>query len=342
MKIQVLASTSPTALTAVAPVVTVEAEYGDAVVEGSALTMAHHGPRAGQKCPAAYTPQETYAALEAAGVPGADGFGHGVAPAVVCGVSHLDLDTIGGLMAVWGYKPHGVGVANIGEAFWRLAEFVDTRGPHRVPEWLAGEADHFKALGAVEALRAFWAWSAQNRGPRIGAEVTDVTSCVLECFEVIQCLMPGSQPGEWWEGGVWAADGAPEPDFDHCLAQWDRREMLLKAGAEFAAKEEALQRASFVRQEGSVVLRQSAQFTNHLYPLGANAAVVAFNSEKETVTVSFAEGAEGKHDACAIVQSLWGPLAGGHKGIAGSPRDRKMSFADAEEAFRAVIAEVAK
>ena len=31
------------------PSATVEAEYGDALVEGSVLTMAHHGPRTGQK-----------------------------------------------------------------------------------------------------------------------------------------------------------------------------------------------------------------------------------------------------------------------------------------------------
>lgn len=249
---------------------TVEAEYGDVVVEGSVLTMAHHGPRAGQPAPCSYA--------------------NGCAPeAEVVGLSHFDLDTLGGCAAILGVKPENA-------AFWVAAEFVDLNGPHKL-----GEIDITPETS--RALYAFWAWSQGYRvfPPRDGS-VSDVTDQVLSAIEAIERIL---------------ADD----------------EELLAAGDEFRAKEDDLNKSSLLEVRGSVIVRSADGFTNHLYttPDGTVAqAVVALNTKFKSVTVSFADTPEGI-SACEIVQSVWGELAGGHAGIAGSPRGEEMTADDLEK-----------
>jgi hypothetical protein len=65
------------------------------------------------------------------------------------------------------------------------------------------------------------------------------------------------------------------------------------------------------------------------------AALAVYNSKVGTVTVSLAEPIEGV--SCRkVVQSLFGPLAGGHDGIAGSPRGEVISFEAVESAAEAL------
>ena len=325
MRAKFLASSDPAALAATNPHITIEAEYGDAVVKGSALTMAHHGPRAGGKCPAAYSPAEVSRSFI-----GAVYDEHGDEYQVdntphdgpVVGLSHFDLDTLGGCLAVLGAAPGpNPGFKPGSASFWRLAEHVDVNGPHRVSESPDATPEN------LAVLHAFWAWSAKNRGPRVGPEVVDMTGHVLAAGEVLRDLFPATSPTDF-----------PEDDPQAVAAeeQWARRAALLAAGREFMAAEAQLRASSFVRQRGSVVLRRAPAFVNHLYPASPGAAVIAFNETTGAVTVSFADGAASPVSAVEVVQSLWGPLAGGHRGIAGSPRGQAMTFADAEKAFELV------
>ena len=92
-----------------------------------------------------------------------------------------------------------------------------------------------------------------------------------------------------------------------------------------------------------IKLRNSDKFTNHLYvaPNGRTAkAVVALNrgNEPTAVTISLADPIDGV-SCVEQAQALWGPKAGGHLGIAGSPRDREMTEDDLHEAAR-VMAQV--
>ena len=281
---KIILSSSPTSLTAAlapfAATATVEAEFGDVVVEGSALTFAHHGPRAGQPCPCSY--DNTVAvglALEAVGV------------------SHVDLDTLGGVLALQGRKPES-------PSFWQLAEFVDLSGAHRLAQSGASPED-------VLRLHAWWAWSESNRlfAPRDG-------SC--------------ADAGDWIDRAAIAITRIIAGDAD-----------LLAAGEAHRAAGEALNASSFVRTLGGVLLRSAEAFTNHLYtdPSGEVAlAVVAYNPKTGSVTVSFEAGAASPVSAREFVQRLWGELAGGHHGIAGSPRETPMTFADAEAAASALAA----
>lgn len=277
-----LLSNNPQNLAAERPDVTVEAEYGAVTVEGAVLTMAHHGANAGNPAPCAYPNGCAGENVE------------------VVGLSHLDLDSIGGCMAVLGCKPPAPG-------FWRIAEFVDLSGPHRLGEANAAPED-------VERLRAVWAWSESHRTfpPRDGS-VADVTEAVLAFASAVAKVL----------------EGDPE---------------MLRAGREFAERGKALNSATFREVRGSVCLRRTpGGFVNHLYdtPKGdVCKAVVSYNDQTGAVTVSFADTPSGE-GARGIVQGLWGPLAGGHAGIAGSPRDQRMSWEDALAAAEAVIAYLA-
>lgn len=254
---------------------TVEAEYGSTLVEGSVLTMAHHGARAGQPAPCSYP----------------NGCAKGVE---FVGLSHVDLDSLGGCAAILGLKPEN-------DSFWDLAEFVDLNGPHKLAESGASEKD-------VLRLYAFWAWSKENRvfPPRDGS-VADVTNEVIAGIEAITKIL--------------------SDDSD-----------MIYDGEKFRREEEALNKASFEEFLEGVIVRSHDQFTNHLYntPDGQAAkAVVAFNGSFDSITVSFADAPNGI-SACEIVQKLWGKEAGGHKGIAGSPRGQAMDMDDLEECAQAV------
>lgn len=279
--IQFLLSSNPTNLAAALEgkaSATVEAEYGDACVSGSVLTMAHHGPRAGQPAPCSYP--------------------NGCAENVeVVGLSHFDLDTLGGCAALIGCKPEA-------QKFWELAEFIDLNGAHKLRDGIekTGASDE-----DVAKLFAFWAWSRNFRVfPNRDGSVSDVTEKVIEGCNVLEKIMTGD-------------------------------EALVKAGAVYREAEGKLNTDSFVEAKDGVVVRVSSQFTNHLYNLpdgSAHAAVVSFTTTTGAVTVSFADSPKGKN-ARQIVQELWGELAGGHAGIAGSPRDRRMSLADLAAAVEA-------
>lgn len=95
--------------------VTIEAEYGEVCVQGSELTLAHHGPRSGNPPPCVVPQEEVRAALRR---PCWDceyyapwlcetctGLGSYTPQNIQVGLSHLDLDALGGCMAVLGLKP---------------------------------------------------------------------------------------------------------------------------------------------------------------------------------------------------------------------------------------------
>ncbi|MBI5619880.1 hypothetical protein HY950_02875 [Candidatus Gottesmanbacteria bacterium] len=137
---------------------TVEAEYGDVVVEGSVLTLAHHGSRSANPAPC----------LADNGV-GGEGI-------EAVGLSHIDLDALGGCAAILGRKPEADG-------FWALAAFVDVNGPHKIGRSGASAED-------IRRLEAYWAWSESRKvfPPRDGSSL-DVTDKVMEGIEAVERIV---------------------------------------------------------------------------------------------------------------------------------------------------------
>jgi len=287
--LKILIANNAPALQAATPGVTVEAEYGEAVATGSVLTMAHHGPRAGAPAPCSY--------------------GNGCAPgAESIGLSHVDLDTIGGVMAVLGRKPMG------GLAFWRLAEFVDLNGAHKLALSGASAED-------LRRLRAYWAFSQSVRvyAPRDGS-VADVTADVLRHVAAVESIL--------------ANDPA-----------------MLAAGDAFHAAESSLNAETFVgltvALNGAVARRRSTRFANHLYvtPDGVVAkAVVTWNPGPDlsggAITASLADPIPGLNIG-ALLGEMFGPEAGGHAGIGGTARGKPLPESDAVRVAEALAVRLA-
>ena len=221
----------------------------------------------------------------------------------VVAVSHIDLDSVGGcLRTIAEFAPL---FAQGFKGFWNLAEFVDVTGPHRM-------APHFVY---APYLRAVWAWFQTNRPRFSRTEIEDCSEFIRAAGQMLQRVLI-------------------ERDSD-----------LLAAGQAMADAEAALNDSSFLRAVWAaphclVVVREAGGFTNHLYRLldgRVAAAVVARNTKMGSVTVSLADPIEGV--VCRdIVQALWGMEAGGHAGIAGSPRGQEMSTADLDACVEAVVA----
>ena len=265
------------------PTSTVEAEYGDAVVSGSWATLAHHGSRSHNLCPC----------LEENRQP---------PPDLLIGVSHFDLDTLGGTMALLGIKPNA-------PDFWRVAARIDTEGPHKLP--LMGAT-----RDTVDCLNAFWAWSEDNRVnlPRASAQgpapLVDLTDLFLKASSFITALLAG------------------------------HRADAVSAGRAWVARNEALERETLVSEygNGAVLLRSSDRFVNHLYGPTA-VAVVGYNTAKGSISLSFSdEGLRRGLSANDILQEVYGPLAGGHVGIGGTPRGETYTLDDAA-AFAQIVAD---
>lgn len=295
---------------------TVEAEYGSYVAEGAFYTAAHHqgsGPFMGRHLVEGGRPS-----------PCNDTAIPVLSDGEIILLSHLDLDSIGGtLRAMGGFKdifpatviPKDAHVVDAllnraqVQTFWDLAEFIDCHGAHKL-----GVAVKLGATRrAVHQIYAYWAWSkSPEGGPRLPRDqVSNVTDTVIAAGSVLRRIF--------------------NDDAD-----------LLAAGDAFRAEEQALNERSFNTRTGDVLVRvatKSRDFVNHLYadPQGEPAkAVACYNAESGSVTISLADPVPGV--SCrTLVQSLWGMEAGGHDGIAGSPRERFMTEAEFGDAVRALV-----
>jgi len=258
---------------------TVEAEYGSVVAEGSWYTAAHHqaeGPFAGRHIVAGGRPSPC---------------NDPSVPLLKAGdtvlISHLDLDTVGGCLRAFAGYADLFGDEHAG--FWNLAEFLDVSGAHKMGASGATDDD-------TARLYAWWAWAKAGL-PRLARDtVVDATAAIVASGDALRRIL---------------AD-----DVD-----------MIEAGEAFRADEAALNTRTFVRREGDVLVRTAAtagDFCNHLYtdPTGVSArAVVCLNTAFRAVTVSLADPDNEAVSCRDLVQDLWGPEAGGHKGIGGGPRE---------------------
>lgn len=288
---------------------TVEAEFGDDCVEGSQITLAHHGSR-GANLPPCVAQVES------------------LSPGSTVGLSHFDLDTLGGILRLAGYQPKDrVTFLPVQAAFWALAAWVDVRGPHRLSDGLVllGKEGLYgvrtaDTMRAERCLWAWWAWSQTHRlyPPRPNdegeAEAADCSAFVQEAAQTVLAILDGDED-------------------------------LLTAGDKWRAAEMDLNRSSFLRtvevgEKGwRVVVRRAKAFTNHMYrtPAGqVGQVVVALDDRNGSVIVS-REGDSVPIVAVDVVQGLWGDKAGGHPWIAGSPREEKFGLDELNAAVEAVV-----
>ena len=253
----------------------VEAEYGDFVVPGRIVTLAHHGPRA--TSPAPCIAQQL--------------------PKISSGtilVSHVDLDTLGGIMALIGIKP-------IAPEFWQGAAFIDVMGPHHIYEL---------SQGVQDLLNAYYAFNETNRSERI-TTIADITEAIEPQIAAITCLLGEDSPQktEMLRKGVEWRERVTQAVED-CLIDESQNVRVFRTHRVFCA-------SSYYSPK-----------------LGAIAkATVVLNEKFRAITVAFEDGGKA-FSAKTIVQSLWGEEAGGRDGIAGSPRNWERTDTELEEELK--------
>lgn len=259
----------------IVPSASVEAEYGDKVIEGELITLAHHIHKY------INNPAPCNTHVEA------------LSDNSTIVVSHIDLDTIGGCLALMGIKKED-------NEFWKAVEFIDLNGPHHIHE-LSEELQ--------SKFNAYWAYNSKNIQDRT-TEIKDVTDCIIAYGDIIDRIIENDrellEEGRKWEQG--------KEVVEKCLVAENEYVRV------FNSSEGVFCSASYYSPN-----------MNKVIP-----ATVVLNGKYKSVTVAFADGGK-QISAKDLVQELWGPLAGGHPGIAGSPRGQEMKSEDAYKAAVRVI-----
>lgn len=341
---KVLLTSSATTAAAINPHFTVEAEYGSVLVQGSVLTLAHHEAGRAQGfsvCPCLNPNADYEKSAWAEYVGQAQAMGHWDAELhaweAVCVVSHVDWDTLGGVLSLMNAKP------TLFNKVWEFIAHNDENGPHRGHEF--GPI----APAAQDAANAMYAWLSQPEqrvfAPRDGSalDITDFIGRVKNFLtEVLHDVQSQEDPagcpyGHLSRGRDWAK-AQSELDTKSFIDTWGVASGYIGGFGDF---QEAMPSATADVQlrhcdGGSwvpyVYVRSSEAFVNHLYNHGGvvASAVVGFNQKTGAITLSFESGAKSPLSASEIMQEVFGPLAGGHRGIAGTPRDQVYTLADAE------------
>lgn len=262
---------------------TVEAEYGDAFyAEGSKITLGHHGRLSANHAPCNTEIDEP---LESGTIL----------------VSHLDLDAIGGIMAVEGRKPYD-------PEFWEAAEFIDVHGTHHIKELPQAQQDKLNAYYAAEQR------CRVGETPLSKVEITDITERAEKRMHAMDIILDEKHP----EHDTYIQQGI----------EWE------------AATTKGVEAQHVFDTENVRVFISAGPFTSGSYRCPEDGeikrATATLNVNRQAVTVAFEdEGASGI-TAIDVVQGLWGAGAGGKEGIAGSPRGKEMGTKDLLDAAMAV------
>jgi hypothetical protein len=151
--------------------IAIETEWGEECYNGSRLTLNHHGVNSNNPAPCM------------------------AEVTIECGdndivtVSHFDLDTLGGILNVSGSKLHSEYID-----FWRLVEYIDVYGMHKL--------NAYEPLTEVNKriLYAFHAWNTTNRLPRLTDDYMDISDYVCEAITILGKIFNGDK--ELIENGI--------------------------------------------------------------------------------------------------------------------------------------------
>ncbi len=259
----------------IVPDATVEAEYGDKVIEGRRVTLAHHAPQY-VHCPVPCCTKTEVLEEDSMIV-----------------ISHIDLDTVGGCLSLMGDKPENI-------EFWEGAGFIDCNGIHHI---------HELNEKVQEQLNAYYAWNTANRPERF-TEVRDVTEEIVQHGAIIRKILEGD--AKLLENGrQWVKTETQKTQ--NCLVSESETLRV------FRIPDNTFCAASYYSPKYQKTVK----------------ATLSYNLVKKSITIAFEDGGR-EHSAKEIVQKLWGEEAGGHRGIAGSPRNKEMTEEDFEKVQESV------
>ena len=262
---------------------TVEAEYGDVTVEGRLYTLAHHGANAGKPCPC--IDDNVYPLPKGSSIL----------------ISHIDLDTLGGVRKLlpMKYKYDGQGTrlfAAEKNDFWIAVSQLDILGYHhlwRYPQEIITGINLFKSRTEKLARRF--------------EKLTEVTELIEEYLQKI--TYEYFTPEEIKNAENWAA--------------------------EQEGKSALVHESRAVRGFSTEMTTLSSAYYSPTFTTIAHATVVK-NTKHNSITIAFEDGGR-RHNAATIAKSLWGDQAGGRAGIAGSPRGWAITPGQLDAEFKAAV-----
>lgn len=151
------------------PALTVGSEYGGFVLEGTKYTAAHHQPLGSPYVGRHITPFGRPAPCNDSGIPKLN-------EDDVALISHIDIDTLGGLMrATDQFEDNGV--------FWFYAEHIDSNGIHKAKQ------DH----PCWVLYNGLTAWINENHPDIDTKRNNDVTDFCYEAFDFIKEMLTDGQ-----------------------------------------------------------------------------------------------------------------------------------------------------
>lgn len=262
------------------PYLSVEAEYGNTVIEGWAATLAHHvqgWETAPSLCVYDYLEKNNTDVFDE----------H------VCLLSHIDLDVLVGISHLLGLKDFSWEAKGI--------NYVDCNGQHTL------FSEHVSEM-ARKVIIAYVGYASINRAPFNPKEdIIDVTEYVMTAIE-------NFNTDYYYSVGLnLITDRKEEAE----------RSLLL-----------GLNGVALIEQsEDSKVFGLNSEYTirNNEYDY-----VIVFSNKFKSVTVSAKDGNKQKINLAKFMQGLFGSEAGGHAGIAGTPRGAEFSIDDAWRVFSAL------
>lgn len=273
------------------PDVAIETEYGETCIVGSRYTAAHHGELS-----------ENLAPCQDPHIPE-------VHDATVM-LSHVDLDSILGVMATAGIRPKDQNLLD-------AVAYVDVYGPQRVADLGENEQKFFNA---------FYAWQLSDRKDHPSERLTDAkditvdversvsaVNAITEAYEQLVSQHPLTQEQE-----KLIQDGI------------DWHDNIAKAAEEKLIYEDENVRA-FVTDGTPCSAAYESMTTGKVVP-----CTFVLNQKFGSITLALYDGGidqGGKYSAEKIMQSIFGPEAGGRSGIAGSPRGHAMTMEDFSSAL---------
>lgn len=251
---------------------TVEAEYGDICVEGNWQTLAHHTEQY-RNNPAPCIRKDV--------MPLENG---------IILISHLDLDTLGGIMLL-------EGMGEMTDSFWESEALIDTQGVLAEPH--LSDRDRF-------LMRAYWAWETNLVDQKYLADhqnlILDVTDSVELRISFIQMMLERDHTDE--ERNL----------LNHYYESFQRD---LNSFLSTCVYEDERLRV-FISQENQHYL---SHYRDHCLV----ETCVTLNQKKGTLTIS---DISKNLDCKTFMQEVFGENAGGQFRVAGSPRDEVMGIPD--------------
>jgi|WetSurMetagenome_2_1015567.scaffolds.fasta_scaffold40536_2 hypothetical protein len=214
-------------------------------------------------------------------------------------ISHLDRDTIGGCLALMGVKPEN-------KDFWEAAAYIDVNGRHHMFKLPQLQQDQLNA------------WDANfPRQPRY-ENITHVNDIIKDALVLINDILSPCPDRILESGRIWAVK--QEQKIEKCLVSEDG---ILRR---FITGERDI--------KGSSVNCSAAYYSPNLKQIIP--ATLQWNKEYGTITLAFEDGGK-QFNAVKIMQSVLGHEAGGHPGIAGSPRGKIMTVSDVQKVTNYLI-----